>query len=183
MTAERPSNARVLIVDDEPDIETLIRQRFKRRNGDFRFEFAFARNGAEALRQIEADPNLELVVTDINMPVMDGLELPLRSSALDGRMVKAVILSAYGDMGNIRTAMNRGAFDFLTKPIDFADFETTLRRTRDALETERLGVETRQRLSALEQEIEIAAQIQKSMLPHEFPTGEHFDIFAQMAPA
>ncbi len=181
MTAEL--RARVLIVDDEPDIEVLIRQRFKRRNGNFGFEFAFARNGAEALRQIEADPGLELVVTDINMPVMDGLELLSRINTLDGRMVKAVILSAYGDMGNIRTAMNRGAFDFLTKPIDFADFETTLRRTRDALEAERLGVESRQRLSALEQEIEIAAQIQTSMLPHEFPAGGSFDIYAEMVPA
>jgi phosphoserine phosphatase RsbU/P len=183
MTAESQSRARVLIVDDEPDIETLIRQRFKRRNGSFGFEFAFARNGAEALRQIEADPGLELVITDINMPVMDGLELLSRINTLDGRMVKAVILSAYGDMGNIRTAMNRGAFDFLTKPIDFADFETTLRRTRDALEAERLGVESRQRLIALEQEIEIAAQIQTSMLPHEFPSGGDFDIYAEMVPA
>lgn len=183
MTAESKSRARVLIVDDEPDIETLIRQRFKRRNGNLGFEFAFARNGAEALRQIEADPDLELVVTDINMPVMDGLELLSRISSLGGRTVKAVILSAYGDMGNIRTAMNRGAFDFLTKPIDFADFETTLRRTRDALEAERLGLESRQRLIALEQEIEIAAQIQASMLPREFPAGADFDLYAEMVPA
>ncbi len=175
--------SRVLIVDDEPDIETLIRQRFKRRNGDFGFEFSFARNGAEALRQIEADPDLDLVVTDINMPVMDGLELVSKISALEDRLVKSIILSAYGDMGNIRAAMNRGAFDFLTKPIDFADFETTLRRTREALESERLGVESRQRLTALEQELEIAAQIQASMLPREFPIGLGFDLYAQMAPA
>ena len=184
MTSAPQARARVLIVDDEPDIETLIRQRFKRRNGNFGFEFSFARNGAEALRQIEADPQLELVVTDINMPVMDGLELLARISSLDnGRVMKAVILSAYGDMGNIRTAMNRGAFDFLTKPIDFADFETTLRRTLDAIETERLGVETRQRLNAIEQELDIAAQIQISMLPHEFPSGGAVDLYAEMAPA
>jgi phosphoserine phosphatase RsbU/P len=183
MTAERQSASRVLIVDDEPDIETLIRQRFKRRSGDFDFDFVFARNGVEALRQLEADPKLDLVITDINMPVMDGLELLSRMSALDGRLVKGVILSAYGDMGNIRTAMNRGAFDFLTKPIDFADFETTLRRTRSALEAERLGMQSRERLSALEQEIDIAARIQSSMLPREFPAGGAFDIYAQMAPA
>jgi sigma-B regulation protein RsbU (phosphoserine phosphatase) len=177
------SKARVLIVDDEPDIETLIRQRFKRRNGDFGFEFLFARNGAEALRQLEADPRVNLVVTDINMPVMDGLELLARINGIDDRLVKGVILSAYGDMGNIRTAMNRGAFDFLTKPIDFADFETTLCRTRDALEVERLGMESRQRLSALEREIDIAARIQSSMLPREFPAGAAFDIYAEMAPA
>lgn len=176
--------SRVLIVDDEPDIETLVRQRFKRRNGSFAFEFAFARNGEEALRQIEADPQLALVVTDINMPVMDGLELLARINSLDnGRVVKAIILSAYGDMGNIRTAMNRGAFDFLTKPIDFADFETTLRRTRDALEAERLSLQTRERLTALEQELDIAAQIQISMLPREFPTEGSVDVYAEMATA
>jgi phosphoserine phosphatase RsbU/P len=183
MTSNQQPNVRVLIVDDEPDIETLIRQRFKRRNGDFGFEFVFARNGAEALRQFEADPKVDLVVTDINMPVMDGLELLSRIGAVDGRLAKGVILSAYGDMGNIRTAMNRGAFDFLTKPIDFADFETTLRRTRDALKADRLGMESRQRLSALEQEIDIAARIQSSMLPRVFPAGACFDIFAEMAPA
>src|SRR6185312_13109670 len=127
--------SRILIVDDEPDIETLIRRRFKRRNGDY--EFTFARNGEEALKALAADPALDLVVTDINMPVMDGLALLNRLQDLDDRVVKAVVLSAYGDMRSIRTAMNRGAFDFLTKPIDFDDFDTTLRRTREAIEAVR----------------------------------------------
>jgi KaiC/GvpD/RAD55 family RecA-like ATPase len=117
------------------------------------------------------------------MPVMDGLELLAQINAIPTRLVKGVVLSAYSDMGNIRTAMNHGAFDFLTKPIDFADFETTLCRTRDALKSERLGIESRERLSALEQEIDIAAQIQRSMLPREFPSGGAFDIYAEMAPA
>src|SRR4051812_27617241 len=89
---------RVLIVDDEPDIETLVRRRYKHRNG---FEFLFARSGADALRQIESDPTLDLVVTDINMPGMDGLSLIAKLNQLDDRIVKAVILSAYGDLGNI----------------------------------------------------------------------------------
>lgn len=173
---------RVLIVDDEPDIEELIRQRFKRRSGEF--DFRFARNGKEALEHVAADPALEVVVTDVNMPVMDGLALLSSLQTLNGRSVKAVILSAYGDMQNIRTAMNRGAFDFLTKPIDFQDFETTLRRTREALMTERRGQEARAELIALEQELDIAARIQASMLPREF-FGERgdFSLFAQMAPA
>src|SRR5690242_10679060 len=98
---------RVLIVDDEPDVETLIRQRFTRRNGDY--EFVFARNGSEARERLDADPTVGVVVTDINMPVMDGLALLARLNEPDRRPVKAVILSAYGDMENIRTAMNRGA--------------------------------------------------------------------------
>ena len=172
---------RVLVVDDEPDVETLIRQRFKRRNG---FEFVFARNGQEALEKVRKDPELSLVVTDINMPVMDGLALLRSLNELDGRLVKAIILSAYGDMENIRTAMNRGAYDFLTKPIDFEDFESTLKRTSAALEEEKQGIAAREQLSAIEQELEIAANIQASILPHEFlPERTEFGIYAAMTPA
>jgi sigma-B regulation protein RsbU (phosphoserine phosphatase) len=105
-------------------------------------------------------------------------------NAIDGRLVKAVILSAYGDMVNIRTAMNRGAFDFLTKPIDFDDFETTLRRTREALLAAREGLTARQQLAAIEQELSIAASIQSSILPRDFlPGREDFGIYAEMIPA
>ena len=174
--------SRILIVDDEPDIETLIRRRFKRRNGDY--EFTFARNGEEALQALSTDPGLELVVTDINMPVMDGLALLNRLQEFEGRIVKAVILSAYGDMQNIRTAMNRGAFDFLTKPIDFEDFETTLRRTREAIEAVREGRQAQAQLIALQQELEIAARIQSSILPREFISARSdFGIYAEMLPA
>ena len=173
---------RVLIVDDEPDVETLVRQRFKRRAAEF--EFDFARNGREALEKISGDPSLAVVVTDINMPEMDGLALLNQLNRLDGRVVKTVILSAYGDMQNIRSAMNLGAFDFLTKPIDFEDFESTLRRTGQALNATREGIEARERLTALEQELDIAAQIQASMLPREFEPGrKDFGIFAAMHPA
>lgn len=173
---------RVLIVDDEPDVETLVRQRFKRRAAEF--DFDFARNGREALEKISKDPSLAVVITDINMPEMDGLALLNQLNRLDDRVVKTVILSAYGDMQNIRSAMNLGAFDFLTKPIDFEDFESTLRRTGQALDAARAGIEARERLTALEQELEIAAQIQSSMLPREFEPGrQDFGIFAAMQPA
>jgi sigma-B regulation protein RsbU (phosphoserine phosphatase) len=174
--------ARVLVVDDEPAIETLLRRRFRRANGDF--EFVFARNGREALDVLADDPKVDLVVTDINMPVMDGLALLGRLAAMDDRILKAVILSAYGDMHNIRTAMNRGAFDFLIKPLDFEDFETTLRRTHDAVRAARDAVAARSQLSAIQQELEIAAHIQASILPREFcPGRDDFQIYAQMTPA
>lgn len=173
---------RVLVVDDEPDIETLIRRRFKRSNGNFVFEFA--RNGKEALERVAADPGLDLVVTDINMPVMDGLALLARLGELDGRIIRTVILSAYGDMHNIRTAMNRGAFDFLIKPLDFEDFETTLRRTREAVDAARQAAAVRSQLESIHQELEIAARIQASILPREFcPGREDFGIYAEMTPA
>jgi sigma-B regulation protein RsbU (phosphoserine phosphatase) len=173
---------RVLVVDDEPDIETLIRRRFKRSNGSF--EFLFARNGKEALERVAADPSLDLIVTDINMPVMDGLALLGRLGEMDNRITRTIILSAYGDMHNIRTAMNRGAFDFLIKPLDFADFETTLQRTREAIDSARQAAAARTQLETIQQELEIAARIQAAILPREFcPGREDFGIYAEMTPA
>ena len=109
---------KVLVVDDEPDLELLIKQRFRKRIREGEFEFVFAQNGEEALIKLKEDPALDIVMSDINMPVMDGLTLLSRLTDID-RILKAVIVSAYGDMQNIRTAMNRGAYDFLMKPIDF----------------------------------------------------------------
>jgi adenylate cyclase len=121
-------SALILVVDDEPDLEDLVRQRFRRQIRDGAFAFHFAHDGVEALECVAAHDDIDLVVTDINMPRMDGLTLIERLSAAEQRL-STVIVSAYGDIANIRTAMNRGAFDFLTKPIDFGDFETTLRKT------------------------------------------------------
>ena len=117
-----------LVVDDEPDLEDLVRPKFRRQIRDGTFAFVFARDGVEALERVAERPEIDLVVTDINMPRMDGLTLIERLAGGERRL-STVIVSAYGDMANIRIAMNRGAFDFLTKPIDFADFETTLRKT------------------------------------------------------
>ena len=121
------SSAKILAVDDEPDFELLIKQRFRRQIRDEEFEFRFAHHGEEALTALSAEPDIDLMLLDINMPVMDGLtllnELRDRQSA-----VRAIIVSAYGDMANLRTAMNRGAFDFVTKPVDLSDLEITVRK-------------------------------------------------------
>src|SRR5690349_6574888 len=102
---------KVLVVDDEPDLEVLVRQKFRKRIKEGEFEFFFARNGEEALDKLKDDPGIGVVMSDINMPVMDGLTLLSRLAVVD-QILKAVIVSAYGDMQNIRTAMNRGAYDF-----------------------------------------------------------------------
>jgi len=119
--------AKILAVDDEPDFELLIRQRFRRQIRDEEFAFRFAHHGEEALRALSAEPDIDLMLLDINMPVMDGLTLlnELRERQLE---VQAIIVSAYGDMTNLRTAMNRGAFDFVTKPVDLRDLEITVRK-------------------------------------------------------
>jgi adenylate cyclase len=121
------ASAKILAVDDEPDFELLIRQRFRRQIRDEEFDFRFAHHGEEALAALSTEPDIELMLLDINMPVMDGLTLlnELRERQL---AVQAIIVSAYGDMTNLRTAMNRGAFDFVTKPVDLSDLEITVRK-------------------------------------------------------
>jgi adenylate cyclase len=138
--------ARILVVDDEPDVEELVLQRFRRAIRDGSLSFVFAGDGASALETLDRDGAVDLVVTDINMPRMDGLTLLGRLQERDDKPC-TVIVSAYGDMGNIRSAMNRGAFDFLVKPIDFADFETTIARTLNHVQETRLA---RERLLAAE---------------------------------
>src|SRR2546430_1073748 len=120
--------ATILFVDDEPDLEALVLQKFRRQIRDGAVSFVFARDGIEALASIEAHPHVDMVVSDINMPRMDGLSLLAKLQEADDKK-STIIVSAYGDMSNIRTAMNRGAFDFLTKPIDFGDLEMTIDKT------------------------------------------------------
>ena len=120
--------ARILVVDDEPDLEALVLQKFRRQIRDGTMSFVFAHDGVEALAALKADKGIDLVVSDINMPRMDGLSL-LQQLQEREEKVAAIIVSAYGDMSNIRTAINRGAFDFVTKPIDFVDLETTIAKT------------------------------------------------------
>jgi adenylate cyclase len=123
-----PDPAKILGVDDEADFEALIRQRFRRQIRDGEFTFRFAHHGEKALDLLAAEPDIDLMLLDINMPVMDGLTL-LNELRERQSPVPAIIVSAYGDMTNLRTAMNRGAFDFVTKPVDFSDLEITIRKT------------------------------------------------------
>ncbi|MGE0116679.1 MAG: adenylate/guanylate cyclase domain-containing protein [Dongiaceae bacterium] len=121
-------STRILVVDDEPDLEALLVQRFRKQIRDGTMFFVFACDGMDALAVLEEHGDIDLVLSDINMPRMDGLSLlsRLQEQAAD---LSTIIVSAYGDMANIRTAMNRGAFDFITKPIDFADLEATIAKT------------------------------------------------------
>lgn len=119
---------KILVVDDENDVEQLIRQKFRRQIREQEYEFVFAQNGLEALSLLQTQPDTDMVFSDINMPEMDGLTL-LEKIGEQVPLLKTVIISAYGDMANIRTAMNRGAFDFICKPFDFEDFERTLLKT------------------------------------------------------
>ncbi len=119
---------KILVADDEVDLEMLIKQKFRRQIREHKYEFIYAINGAEALEKIQQQPDIDVVLSDINMPIMDGLTLLAKLKEMNS-LTKSVIVSAYGDMDNIRTAMNRGAFDFVTKPVNFEDLELTMEKT------------------------------------------------------
>ena len=174
--------ARILMVDDEEDLELLVRQRFRRRIRKGEYEFLFAHNGQEALQALEENPDIRLVLSDINMPVMDGLTLlsQLEESKPD---VKAVIISAYGDMANIRTAMNRGAFDFVTKPVDFSDLQITIEKTLKHIGALEQALQNRDRLVAIRRELDVAKQVQLSGVPAHLPVRDAFGVHAIMNPA
>ncbi len=119
---------KILVADDEADLEVLIRQKFRRQIRENKYEFIFALDGSEALNKIKQDPDIEVVLSDINMPVMDGLSLLVQLNDYSP-LVKMVMVSAYGDMDNIRSAMNKGAFDFVCKPVNFDDLQLTIEKT------------------------------------------------------
>lgn len=146
---------RVLVVDDEADLELLITQRFRSKIRSGELSFDFASNGAIALEKLRTDNTFELILTDINMPVMDGLTL-LTKIKEEKLFPKAVVISAYGDLDNIRVAMNRGAFDFITKPIDMVDLETTINKAFTELEMIKQGIKAREDLLQTTREKEFA---------------------------
>ena len=174
--------AKILVVDDEPDLEILVRQKFRRRIRRGEFEFTFAQNGLEALERLAENPELEMILSDINMPRLDGLSL-LNALGEVNPEIRAVMVSAYGDMDNIRTAMNRGAFDFVTKPIDFEDLETTIDKTLRHSRVMREALSSQNQLHALRQELNIAHSMQLSILPTSFPCTPEFEVHGQVISA
>ncbi|MGH7494518.1 MAG: PP2C family protein-serine/threonine phosphatase [bacterium] len=173
---------KILVVDDEPDLELLISQVFRRQVREGNLQFKFAPNGAQALQKLEQDDELDVVLTDINMPEMDGLTLLAKINERYP-LIKSVVVSAYGDMANIRTALNRGAFDFVTKPIDFGDLEITLNKTIQEARVRKQAARDHDRLVALQRELDVARRIQQSILPRSFPQHRNFEILAEMMTA
>jgi adenylate cyclase len=137
------ASLKVLVVDDEPDLAPLIRQKFRRQIREGLLEFTIAGDGLEALEKLEETPEIDIILTDINMPRMDGLTFLSKLGDIGG-LRKAVVVTAYGDMENIRIAMNRGAFDFLTKPIDLDDLEITIGKASEVVQRERNAVLVRE---------------------------------------
>ena len=173
---------KIMVVDDEPDVQSLFVQKFRKKIKSKEWSFIFCVNGKEALETLHKQPDIEMVLSDINMPVMDGLSF-LAEMKKQNLAAKAVIISAYGDMKNIRTAMNRGAFDFITKPMNFDDVSSTIEKTLEHIQMMNKAKKDQNKLISLHKELEIAKTIQESILPSSDFVFPQCSISAKVIPA
>jgi class 3 adenylate cyclase len=158
--------AKILVVDDEVDLELLVKQKFRRKIRENKYEFIFANNGEEALVKVQDNPDIDVILSDINMPVMDGLTL-LTKLAQANPILKTVMVSAYGDMQNIRAAMNLGAFDFVCKPVDFQDLDVTIEKTMNHV------TQARNTLAAIKENNILKMYVDENVI--NFMTGKEYE--------
>ena len=178
---------KILSVDDEMDLELLLTQYFRRQIRKGEYEFSFAHNGLEALTMLLKNKDYDIILSDINMPEMDGLTLLTKINEMRNPALKCIMVSAYGDMGNIRQAMNNGAFDFATKPIDLDDLSLTIEKAIEQIKYIREMQAEHTQLESLKGDLAIAREIQLAILPRIFPpfpeNEAQLDIAAQMTAA
>ena len=178
---------KILSVDDENDLELLLTQYFRRKIRKGEYEFSFAHNGLEALTMLLKNKDYDIILSDINMPEMDGLTLLTKINEMRNPALKCIMVSAYGDMGNIRQAMNNGAFDFATKPIDLDDLSLTIEKAIEQIKYIREMQNNSEQLESLKGDLAIAREIQHAILPRIFPpfpeNKSQIDIAASMEAA
>ena len=176
---------KILSVDDETDLELLLTQFFRRKIRKGEYEFYFAHNGLEALQFLLKYPDISIILSDINMPEMDGLTLLAKINEMRVPSRKCIMVSAYGDMDNIRHAMNGGAFDFATKPIDLDDLQLTIDKAVEQIEYIKSAQKEHAELVDIQSDLSVAREIQQGILPRSFdlkklPDAGAVDIFASM---
>ena len=178
---------KILSVDDENDLELLLTQYFRRKIRKGEYEFYFAHNGVEALTMMLQHKDFDIILSDINMPEMDGLTLLTKINEMQNPALKCIMVSAYGDMGNIRQAMNNGAFDFATKPIDLDDLSVTIEKAIEQINYIKQSQQEHTQLESLKTDLAVAGEIQQAILPRVFPPFPEFDdildVAASMTPA
>ena len=175
---------KILSVDDENDLELLLTQYFRRKIRKGEYEFSFAHNGLEALTLLLKNKDYDIILSDINMPEMDGLTMLTKINEMQNPALKCIMVSAYGDMGNIRQAMNSGAFDFATKPIDLDDLSVTIEKAIEHIQYIKTMQQEHNQLESIKGDLAVAREIQQAILPRIFPpfpenSGE-LDIAASM---
>ena len=174
---------KILSVDDELDLEILLTQYFRRKIKKGEYEFHFAHNGLEALQMLLAMPDFDVILSDINMPEMDGLTLLTKINEMRNPALKCIMVSAYGDMENIRSAMNQGAFDFTTKPINLEDLERTIEKAAEQIAFIKQAQKEHTQLESIQNDLHVAQEIQQTILPKTFPPFpelKSFDLYAYM---
>jgi len=178
---------KILSVDDEMDLELLLTQYFRRKIRKGEYEFHFAHNGLEALTLLLKHKDFDIILSDINMPEMDGLTLLTKINEMQNPALKCIMVSAYGDMGNIRQAMNNGAFDFATKPIDLDDLSVTIEKAIEQIDYIRQMQKDSDQLQLIKGDLAVAHEIQQAILPRVFPpfpeSASLLDIAASMEAA
>ena len=178
---------KILSVDDEAPLELLMRQYFRRKIRNGEYEFFFAHNGLEALSILYNNPDIEIILSDINMPEMDGLTLLAKVNEMRNPALRVIMVSAYGDMKNIREAMNNGAFDFATKPIDMDDLSLTIEKAIAQINYVHESQKEHVQLESLKNDLTTARDIQQYILPRVFPPfpedSDKVDIYASMEAA
>lgn len=177
---------KILSVDDEQDLELLLTQYFRRKIRNGEYQFYFAHNGIEALAVLASTPDIDIVLSDINMPEMDGLSLLQKLNERHDPSLKVIMVSAYGEMSNIRQAMNGGAFDFAMKPIDLEDLERTIAKAVAEIDFVKQTQAEHGQLVDIKTDLAMAAEIQKAILPRESPivsAMSDIDLQAYMKPA
>lgn len=178
---------KILSVDDELDLELLLTQYFRRKIRHGEYEFLFAHNGLEALQVLVKHPDIDIILSDINMPEMDGLTLLSKINEMRNPAQKCIMVSAYGDMDNIRHAMNNGAFDFATKPIDLDDLQLTINKAIEQIEFVRNSQEEHKQLTDIQSDLDVAREIQHAILPRVFKMkiegADNIDMYASMIAA
>jgi len=175
---------KILSVDDEMDLELLLTQYFRRQIRKGEYEFMFAHNGLEALTMLLKEKDFDIILSDINMPEMDGLTLLTKINEMQNPALKCIMVSAYGDMGNIRQAMNNGAFDFATKPIDLDDLSVTIEKAIEQIRYIKTMQQEHTQLESIKGDLAVAREIQQAILPRIFPpfpeNAHQLDIAASM---
>ena len=175
---------KILSVDDEMDLELLLTQYFRRKIRKGEYEFHFAHNGLEALTMLLKEKDFDIILSDINMPEMDGLTLLTKINEMQNPALKCIMVSAYGDMGNIRQAMNNGAFDFATKPIDLDDLSVTIEKAIEHIAYIKTMQQEHTQLESIKGDLAVACEIQQAILPRIFPPfpeeATNMDIAASM---
>lgn len=178
---------KILSVDDETDLELLLTQFFRRKIRKGEYEFFFAHNGLEALKVLLKHPDIAIILSDINMPEMDGLTLLTKVNEMRNPSLKCIMVSAYGDMENIRHAMNNGAFDFATKPIDLDDLQVTIDKAVEQIEYVKSAQKEHAQLVDIQGDLSVAREIQHAILPRSFKLkmedADLVDIYASMVAA